>query len=1112
MKSRSSPLLAIAALAIAGACDSGEPPLGLASSGGEGPVVRFDLFARPLPEVPLPNDIAARPDQGSPTGMRINASLVADTQAEADLREHIDSLDGWGTFSAVSVSFDCPGDGDGICLDLDNVALRHQGDDFAFQDDAIYLIDIDPGSSGFGMPVPLDIGEGYFPVTLDRTHFYFRGDPRADSRNLIFEDRDEDLDGDGEMDPGEDTSHDGVLGRANVWPPPPPGVDPHLPDYAADGHLIYWYEIQTNTLIARPILPLRERTRYAVVLTSRLVDEEGRQVRSPFAAINHVDQSDALAVLGPILTERPSVYGGLSLSDVRFAWSFTTQSVSEELLTVRSGLYGRGTLGGLAEEFPPDAVMDKMHGCNPYGPNPDDCPLPDDVYVVDAGEVADVFARVGTDIFPLPDDMDLTPTVQTYRDYVDYIALGHFWSPYFLDHDGDGNEEGYWDIDPKSGRAPHGRERVSFLVVVPKQEYKMAGMEDKPFPVVLHTHGTGSLRLEGLGFAGQFAKFGLAYVAMDAVHHGVGQSDVMRRAIEAIFQVEDLAGAGKAVSDDRARDLNGDGTGDSGGDFWTAYVFNTRDNIRQSAADWMQLVRVLRSFDGSRLAGPLDVDGDGAPEERWDMDGDGTEELLGDFDRDGTIDLAGDFDGDGLVDLGGPDVPYYAWGQSLGGIVTTVTAAYEPYIEAAAPVSTGAGLSDVAIRSVQEGVPESVILRTIGPFVVAAPASLYIDLEHPSLSETECTMSDLALRFLVTDVSNLTGDLEFACLGPSEYSPGHVLVVENLASGIRRCAPLLGLEDARTNFPADLMDPVEVTVVASPSGQPVVDFDACALVDDADVVRRIDTWESADVEFQRYEWGLGDGLAAPAAGFGQHRSNPSLRRFLGISQIGLEAGDPVNAAPRYRLDPFSFPEEAESRTNLLLVLTLGDMNVPINTGLGIARAAGLLNVFQPDPRWGVSAGRALVDNLVVEGNEYRERWIRASDGQTVLFDASDLDRGTDGQDMPSFPSEYGQRAISLWEPTIPGGDDLCAESLSEDGLYLDSVTCEGGVSGMTIAAIDATGTHAFLLSQPERAFDVNLFLANMIGYYFATGARTWSLQPCLATGTCYYTPPPPASP
>src|SRR6478609_7977735 len=55
---------------------------------GSGPRVVWDLTARPLPEIPLPNDVATFPDPGSPTGRRINASLVAPTGVESRLRAH----------------------------------------------------------------------------------------------------------------------------------------------------------------------------------------------------------------------------------------------------------------------------------------------------------------------------------------------------------------------------------------------------------------------------------------------------------------------------------------------------------------------------------------------------------------------------------------------------------------------------------------------------------------------------------------------------------------------------------------------------------------------------------------------------------------------------------------------------------------------------------------------------------------------------------------------------------------------------------------------------------------------------------------------------------------
>ena len=85
---------------LLGACDGGDhvdqapPSAASVDPSLRGPMVRWDLGARPLPEIPLPNDVATFPDRTSPTGVRLNASLVAPTAFESRLREGFDSLDG----------------------------------------------------------------------------------------------------------------------------------------------------------------------------------------------------------------------------------------------------------------------------------------------------------------------------------------------------------------------------------------------------------------------------------------------------------------------------------------------------------------------------------------------------------------------------------------------------------------------------------------------------------------------------------------------------------------------------------------------------------------------------------------------------------------------------------------------------------------------------------------------------------------------------------------------------------------------------------------------------------------------------------------------------------
>lgn len=164
-------------------------------------------------------------------------------------------------------------------LDLDVIRERHK--DLDFSNDAVFVFDVTPQSPDFGKPVMLDLGRGFFPVTLRDTEQYFEGDPRAGQSNLLFETVDE--------SGGEDTDFDQVSDRPNI----------RGPDTRND--LLTWYEKKTNTLIMRPVVPLRERTTYAVVLTRRLVGQDGEPVRSPFPYVHHADQYEEIARLSTIV-------------------------------------------------------------------------------------------------------------------------------------------------------------------------------------------------------------------------------------------------------------------------------------------------------------------------------------------------------------------------------------------------------------------------------------------------------------------------------------------------------------------------------------------------------------------------------------------------------------------------------------------------------------------------------------------------------------------------------------------------------------------------------------------------------------------------------------------
>ena len=121
--------------------------------------------------------------------------------------------------------------------------------------------------------------------------------------------------------------------------------------------LLTWYERETDTLIMHPLLPMDEKTEYAVILTDRLHGPDGQPIRSPFAYVNHPEQTADLEPLVSILSDpsRSNYFGdiaGTGAQHVAFAWTFTTQPVYEDLRLLRDGLYGKGPFASLSTQFP----------------------------------------------------------------------------------------------------------------------------------------------------------------------------------------------------------------------------------------------------------------------------------------------------------------------------------------------------------------------------------------------------------------------------------------------------------------------------------------------------------------------------------------------------------------------------------------------------------------------------------------------------------------------------------------------------------------------------------------------------------------------------------------
>ncbi len=1103
LKMRLRPALASTLLLLV-ACDGGGLPSGWrATPDGSGPRVTWDLDAESMPVIPMPNDVATWPDPTSPTGRRINASMAVPTNLERRTRELFDQLDGWGTFAPISVAFDAD-------LDVADLLARQGGPDHFHERDfpnhAVYLIDLEAG-----LPVPLDLNSGNFPYGVVHTDQYFENDPRSTESNLLFETVEEDANGNGTLDPGEDADYDGVLDHPNT-------LDGRLGASPTDTYdrMAWFYERATRTLIVRPLVPLKQRTTYAVVLTDRLRGLDGAPVRSPFDDVHHAHQRDALARLPANFAAHPELYGSLAASGwngVAFAWTFTTQSVTSDLDTIREGLYGRGTMARFAEQFPADAVPLPMQG----GPS---CPDPGERVFVAPG---DSF-RAG--IRELASGaLGLSPEA-TEKLVASYASLDHVVtvlidSPYFFSDPEHEQLEDAFDLDYRTGRARVTSEVLTMTMYIPKAD----ATHGQPFAPVMYMHGHGSNAAEVLTYGGLVMQHGNALVTINAHGHGLVADTLTRAAVRTALGHACLLGMANAFLSGRARDLNGDGDFDSGADFWTAYIFHTRDSVRQTVVDELQAFRVLRSFDG-RLAVarslPLRGPTPSARPEVMAFDGD--------YDGNGSVDVAGDFDGDGTPDLGGPSVSYGMAGGSLGGIIAGVVAGVEPMVSASTPVVGGGGLADVAIRTENGSVLSAMILRMMGPLVVGTP--------NTGGSDSSCAVGDVSLAVHATALDSHVRT-EFACLPVAELGADDVLFVRNAANGVVACSGVTNDELGRFRVPVPSDAGDRWTVELYRGARPATQFGECSFRGGARTPDRvIDSWEVGNgtganscpscAKFERKTWQRGDPLVSPAAGFGLRRQTPELRRLVMLAQIGLESGDPINYVGRIFLDPVTAPDIPARPRSALITHTDGDPNVVIATGYAMARAAGVLPFLPPDAPDYLADYRApasfraahpgfdspndvLLQNHAIEALPRLQRHP-VPGGEGFLVDVDDLAEGratfaSDGATQLS--ADLGGVLPVTVTPPLRWSRRSRRVTSAEDDVW--TYAAGQPTSGIVSPYVRPVGIHGFSkIYDDTLGFDMAVYMFNMLGRYLGTDGTDIpylsdpSGHQCLEDSSCSY--------
>jgi hypothetical protein len=1068
-----------------------------------GPTVRFDLLHQPLPEIPFPNDLATRPDPTSVTGLRVNAALVAPTLLEDNVRALLDQLDGWGTYAPISVAFD------GAPLDVLDLYNRQNDGDTG--NDAVYLIDLTTGKTS-----ALDFNGGHFPLELVNPHGYFLNDPNTAVTNLVFPVSGPLANFLHPFDPGYASAHGGV------------------PQQSDD--LLEFYERSTSTLILRPILPLLPERAYAVVLTDRLKDTSGKPVTSPFTGINHVAQTKQLQGLPALLP------AGLDLSHVAFAWAFTTESTTRELEAIRAGLnpdvegdYGSGPLSLLAVRFPvigtqtdaagnvtKTSTIQLLPSMPPTEVNPYILPSAKLIELIGDPEVASLITGGG------PAEV---AALQATLEYVDYFVSGTFTSPDFLADPDRPVGDAAFQVDLSQGTARAQSARIPFFIAVPKTD--LAHGHQAPFPTVLTFHSYKSARLEQvIGFGGTFAKYGLASISIDAYGHGLGLDPTLEALARAVFASHGLSEFADAAFTTRARDLDNDGILDPGGDFWTADSFHTRDTVRQSIVDWLQVSRLLRSFDGvgtMSVALPSPVDPTLTLTENW---------LTGDFNHDGIPDLGGPAvfpakftSTDGTVTyLKGevnPGADQFAFGISLGGVLAGLLPALEPNVRAVVTASGAGGLADVGIRSDESSVRAAVFLELFGPLLATCQWSVSdkaCDGANPTPSlvwnvldvnnEARVPIAPLTLQpgDLVT-ACNLTqaiglvpGDAELVAQPPDTCRQAAADASGNLRLPLSADGPFT----LATETPQPVGLPAKVAVsIVRPGDRVRVLISRAATPGAAPEV--LDSFGYAST-FYGINYAVGDPLQALNRGYGHDRNEPEIRRLLALSQTILEPADPINYAPHWFLDPLAARQGQPA--NVIVIPTSGDPWVPTATGVSMARAAGIIELTTPDPVYGKTMDQVLIESGAVEGVSRLQRYNSQTVGPFALLGPHLICNPGDDCTGTSLADVSG---LACDDQGMNCTDGLQAPRLSPAlRTQLQRVTHRpdgsvAGVSMLEIPLLNREGQHGFLNPQPGKPFDIDQYLANQAGYYFLTRGQTISFDKCQADlNSCPWNDYPPA--
>jgi len=328
-----------------------------------------------------------------------------------------------------------------------------------------------------------------------------------------------------------------------------------------------------NVLVIKPVTPLKSNTNYMVVVSNALKSISGAGARpssffallknttalvDPYGASKVPGRDDATAaqleglrqltkaMLGVAGTATPAI----AAADVAVAWSFKTQTLNKVLAKIQANSatdpYATNPVNFLSAAAVPSVATGGLG-------------------TVDFYTFATIAAASGSTT--LLDTYTASPASFAA---IGSVVIGAVKLPYYLD---DNTVNGApltstFQTDIYGTPALKSVQTVPFLMTVPKA----AG----PYPVVIFQHGFTVDKSVVFGIANTLASQGYATIAIDSVLHG-----------DRTFGLD--------FANNVTGDAGADGIADTSGKHYLnlTSLLTSRDNIRQSVADLIHLIRLL---------------------------------------------------------------------------------------------------------------------------------------------------------------------------------------------------------------------------------------------------------------------------------------------------------------------------------------------------------------------------------------------------------------------------------------------------------------------------------------------------------------------------------------